>query len=115
MFISACVCVCVCGVFPTALSLGIELAGGKMSVIIPRNTTVPYKHTRVYFNNEDNQTKAVIEVYEGEDALTENNRYERICGHARTRTHTQAHTCTHSALALLSLLGNYFCLLYAFC
>ena len=58
----------------TPLSLGIELAGGKMSVIIPRNTTIPYSHTRTYKNNEDNQTKATIEVYEGEDKLTQNNR-----------------------------------------
>ena len=58
----------------TPLSLGIELAGGKMSVIIPRNTTIPFSHMRTYRNNEDNQTKATIEVYEGEDKLTQNNR-----------------------------------------
>lgn len=58
----------------TPLSLGIELASGKMSVIIPRNTTVPYSHTKTYFNNEDNQTQADIQVFEGENAQTKNNR-----------------------------------------
>ncbi len=58
----------------TPLSLGIELVGGKMSVIIPRNTTVPYSRTRTYRNNEDNQTQATIEVFEGEDQATANNR-----------------------------------------
>eukprot|EP00027_Filamoeba_sp_ATCC50430_P006153 CAMPEP_0168561664 /NCGR_PEP_ID=MMETSP0413-20121227/11715_1 /TAXON_ID=136452 /ORGANISM="Filamoeba nolandi, Strain NC-AS-23-1" /LENGTH=619 /DNA_ID=CAMNT_0008593049 /DNA_START=598 /DNA_END=2457 /DNA_ORIENTATION=- len=58
----------------TPLSLGIELVGGKMSVIIPRNTTIPYSHTKTYFNHEDNQTEAEIQVFEGEDALTCNNR-----------------------------------------
>lgn len=58
----------------TPLSLGIELVGGKMSVMIPRNTTIPYMHTRVYYNNEDDQTHAVVEVFEGEDRLTRNNR-----------------------------------------
>ena len=58
----------------TPLSLGIELASGKMSTIIKRNTTIPYSHTRVYKNNEDYQTKAVVEVFEGEEKYTKNNR-----------------------------------------
>ena len=58
----------------TPLSLGIELASGKMSTIIRRNTTIPYSHTRVYKNNEDYQTKAVVEVFEGEEKYTKNNR-----------------------------------------
>ncbi len=58
----------------TPMSLGIELASGKMSVIIRRNTTIPYSHTRVYKNNEDYQSKAVVEVFEGEEKLTRNNR-----------------------------------------
>ena len=58
----------------TPLSLGIELASGKMSTIIPRNTTIPYSHTRVYKNNEDYQTKAIVEVFEGEEKYTKNNR-----------------------------------------
>ena len=58
----------------TPLSLGIELASGKMSTIIKRNTTIPYSHTRVYKNNEDYQTKAVVEVFEGEEKYTKDNR-----------------------------------------
>ena len=56
------------------MSLGIELVGGRMSVLVPRNTTIPYAHTRVYRNNEDYQTKVVVEVFEGEDKVTKNNR-----------------------------------------
>lgn len=33
-----------------------------MSVIIPRNTSIPYAHTKTYYNNEDNQEEAIIEV-----------------------------------------------------
>jgi L1 cell adhesion molecule like protein len=58
----------------TALSLGIELVGGKMSVIIPRNTCIPYSHTRTYYNNEDQQTEAHIQVFEGENLYTKENR-----------------------------------------
>lgn len=56
------------------MSLGIELAGGKMSTLIKRNTTTPYSHTRVYKNNEDYQSQAIVEVFEGEDKYTKNNR-----------------------------------------
>ena len=58
----------------TPMSLGIELVGGKMSILIPRNTTIPYSHARIYKNNEDYQTMAVIEVFEGEDMHTRKNR-----------------------------------------
>eukprot|EP00026_Physarum_polycephalum_P005275 Phypoly_transcript_05306.p1 GENE.Phypoly_transcript_05306~~Phypoly_transcript_05306.p1 ORF type:complete len:562 (+),score=82.85 Phypoly_transcript_05306:52-1737(+) len=59
----------------TPLSLGIELANGKMSVLIPRNTSVPYTHSKIYRNNEDNQTVANIDVFEGEDQMAKNNRF----------------------------------------
>jgi len=44
------------------LSLGIKTHGGKFSVLIPKNTTIPYKHSKIYFNNEDGQTFAKIQV-----------------------------------------------------
>lgn len=58
----------------TPISLGIELASRKMSVLIQRNTTIPYSHTRVYKNNENYQTEAVVEVFEGEEKMAKNNR-----------------------------------------
>ena len=58
----------------TPISLGIELASRKMSVLIQRNTTIPYSHTRVYKNNEDYQTEAVVEVFEGEEKAAKKNR-----------------------------------------
>eukprot|EP01121_Diplochlamys_sp_Union-15-3_P022037 TRINITY_DN9257_c0_g1_i1.p1 TRINITY_DN9257_c0_g1~~TRINITY_DN9257_c0_g1_i1.p1 ORF type:complete len:617 (+),score=124.06 TRINITY_DN9257_c0_g1_i1:113-1852(+) len=58
----------------TPLSLGIDVKGGKMSILIPRNTPVPYSHTKTYYNNKDNATEILIEVFEGENILTQNNR-----------------------------------------
>lgn len=57
----------------TPLSLGVETAGGVMSVIIPRNTQIPTKVTKRYSNEKDNQTKVKIVVYEGERGITEGN------------------------------------------
>ena len=56
------------------MSLGIELASGKMSTLIQRNTTIPYSHSRTYKNNEDYQTEATIEVFEGEEKTAKRNR-----------------------------------------
>ena len=56
------------------MSLGIELASGKMSTLIQRNTTIPYSHSRTYKNNDDYQTEATIEVFEGEDKVAKRNR-----------------------------------------
>ncbi|XP_057436294.1 heat shock cognate 70 kDa protein-like [Lotus japonicus] len=50
----------------TPLSLGILTKGDIMSVVIPKNTTIPVKKTKVYCTSEDNQTRVQIEVYEGE-------------------------------------------------
>jgi L1 cell adhesion molecule like protein len=57
----------------TALSLGIEIVGGFMSVVIPRTTTTPTKKERIYTTTYDNQTSVSIDVYEGEAALIEHN------------------------------------------
>jgi L1 cell adhesion molecule like protein len=57
----------------TPLSLGIESKGGVMSVIIPRNSSIPMKESKVYSTVEDQQTEVMIKVFEGERKFTNDN------------------------------------------
>ncbi len=57
----------------TPLSLGVETLGGVMTVLIPRNTTIPVRKTEVFTTAEDNQTAVDIHVLQGERPMAADN------------------------------------------
>jgi molecular chaperone DnaK len=58
----------------TPLSLGVETLGGVMTVMIPRNTTIPTSKKEVYSTAADNQSEVTIHVLQGERQMALDNR-----------------------------------------
>jgi molecular chaperone DnaK len=58
----------------TPLSLGIETLGGVMTVLIPRNTTIPTKKSEIFTTAADNQTSVEVHVLQGERPMARDNR-----------------------------------------
>ncbi len=58
----------------TPLSLGVETLGAVTDVVIPRNTTIPTRKSKVYSTADDNQTQVEIHVLQGERPMAHDNR-----------------------------------------
>ncbi|MBZ5590262.1 MAG: molecular chaperone DnaK [Acidobacteriia bacterium] len=58
----------------TPLSLGVETLGAVTDVVIPRNTTIPTRKSKVYSTADDNQTQVEIHVLQGERPMAPDNR-----------------------------------------
>ncbi len=57
----------------TPLSLGVEVKGGLMEVIIPRNNKIPVKKSKTFTTSVDGQTEVEVRVYQGERPLAKDN------------------------------------------
>jgi len=56
-----------------SISLGIEIAGGAMLTLIPKNSTIPIRKTQIFSTYFDNQPSVIIQIYEGERSVASDN------------------------------------------
>ena len=59
----------------TTLSLGLELYNGVIDILIPRNTTIPFKNVKKYKTIKDNQEFIILKFYQGERKLAKENKF----------------------------------------
>ncbi|KAJ3669451.1 hypothetical protein LUZ60_011401 [Juncus effusus] len=57
----------------TPLTLGIETAGGMMTPLIPRNTTIPTMKEKIFSTYADDQSSVLVQVYQGERSCAKDN------------------------------------------
>ncbi|MBK9070206.1 MAG: molecular chaperone DnaK [Myxococcales bacterium] len=59
----------------TPHNLGVRVAGDKMSVLIPANTSIPHSESKTFMTAADNQTFVAIEIYQGPNDAASKNRH----------------------------------------
>ena len=74
----------------TPLSLGIEVAGGLMSKLIPRNSTIPCRKTSMFSTVEEAQSAVLVQVFEGERARTKG-QWQQQCIISAMLSHDEVH------------------------